>query len=341
LVYIRSKSVKGIEYAYLVKSVWNSKKNSSRQKTIKYLGRASSITTDDIPEDYRNDPKIITFMTSYASKDITKKQTLLLQLRDEFFKTLSNGDVSGATKIYEKYTEFYNLIDFYDNLLKPVMYEIGELWAEGKLDIATEHICSNTAQSLIGIINERNFKVYHRKTRILVCTPNGELHNLGCKVIESFLISKGFKVFNISPSVQAESVTSYIQEIEPDVVFISISLDENMKAGKNLVKKIRSIFSSPILGGGIAVAKKDKLNFDARTVPNGSLHEIETQLAYVKTSEKTDALGTKLVFRSVLEDYTFKASFVSHVFMWWNTWSSINCTFRILLFLYLKHHMTY
>lgn len=50
---------------------------------------------------------------------------------------------------------------------------------------------------------------------VLVCTPNGELHNLGCKVIESFLISKGFKVFNISPSVQAESVTSYIQEIEP------------------------------------------------------------------------------------------------------------------------------
>ena len=91
--------------------MWNSKKNSSRQKTIKYLGRASSIT-DDIPEDYRNDLKIITFMTSYASKDTTKKQTLLLQLRDEFFKTLSNGDVSGAIKIYEKYTEFYNLIDF-------------------------------------------------------------------------------------------------------------------------------------------------------------------------------------------------------------------------------------
>ena len=259
------------------------KKNSSRQKTIKYLGKASSITIEDIPKDYRNDPKILTFMTLYASKDITKKQTLLLQLREEFFKTLSNGDISGASKIYEKYTEFYNLIDFYDNLLKPVMYEIGQLWAEGKLDIATEHVCSNTAQSLIGIINERNFKVYRHKAKILICTPNGELHSLGCKVIESFLISKGFKVFNISPSVQAESVTSYIQEIKPDVVFISISLDENIKAGKNLVKKIRSIFSSPILVGGIAIAKKDKLNFDATILPNGSLREIETELQSIKS----------------------------------------------------------
>jgi methanogenic corrinoid protein MtbC1 len=223
-------------------------------------------------------------MTSYASKDITKKQTLLLQLREEFFKILSNCDVSGAIKIYEKYREFYNLIDFYDNLLKPVMYEIGQLWVEGKLDIATEHVCSNTTQSLIDVINEKNLKVHHHKAKILVCTPNGELHNLGCKVIESFLISKGFNVFNISPSVPAESVISYIREIKPDTIFISISLDENIKAGKSLVKKIRSLFSStPILVGGIAITKEDKLNFDATILPNGSLREIETELQSIKS----------------------------------------------------------
>jgi MerR family transcriptional regulator, light-induced transcriptional regulator len=76
LVYIRSKNVKGIDYAYLVKSVWNSNKNSSHQKTIKYLGKASSITIEDIPEDYRDNPKIVTFMTLYVSKDTTKKQTV-------------------------------------------------------------------------------------------------------------------------------------------------------------------------------------------------------------------------------------------------------------------------
>ena len=32
----------------------------------------------------------------------------------------------------------------------------------------------------------------------------------------------------------------------------------------------------------------------------------------MKTSERTDALGTKLIFTGVLEDSTFKAPFVSH-----------------------------
>jgi hypothetical protein len=82
--------VKGIDYAYLVKSIWEPNLNTSRQKTIKYLGNASNLTIEDIPKDYRNDPKIITFMASHATKDNTKKQALL-QIKDEFFKTLSNG----------------------------------------------------------------------------------------------------------------------------------------------------------------------------------------------------------------------------------------------------------
>jgi hypothetical protein len=36
------------------------------------------------------------------------------------------------------------------------------------------------------------------------------------------------------------------------------------------------------------------------------------RIAYVKTSERTDALGTKLVFTGTLEDCMFKAPFVSH-----------------------------
>ena len=36
------------------------------------------------------------------------------------------------------------------------------------------------------------------------------------------------------------------------------------------------------------------------------------RIAYVKTSERTDVLGTRLIFTGVLEDSTFKAPFVSH-----------------------------
>src|SRR5215472_1620130 len=36
------------------------------------------------------------------------------------------------------------------------------------------------------------------------------------------------------------------------------------------------------------------------------------RIAYVKTSERNDILGTKMIFTGVLEDSTFKVPFVSH-----------------------------
>ena len=43
MVYIRAKKVKSDQYLYLVKSVWDSEKNTSRQEIVKYLGKASEV----------------------------------------------------------------------------------------------------------------------------------------------------------------------------------------------------------------------------------------------------------------------------------------------------------
>ena len=73
MVYIRNKKVKGIEYSYLVHSVWDPRKNMSRQQTIKYLGKASHITLADIPEEYRNDTKILACISAFSSYQEDKK----------------------------------------------------------------------------------------------------------------------------------------------------------------------------------------------------------------------------------------------------------------------------
>jgi hypothetical protein len=41
------------------------------------------------------------------------------------------------------------LSEFYEYVLKPVMYETRNLWAINKLDISTEHVYSNIANEVI------------------------------------------------------------------------------------------------------------------------------------------------------------------------------------------------
>ncbi|MFL6323073.1 MAG: B12-binding domain-containing protein [Nitrososphaeraceae archaeon] len=259
MVYIRNKKVKGIDYAYLVQSVWDPKRNISRQHTIKYLGKASQITIEDIPEQYRGDTKILTFVSAFSSYYEETKQ-LISKVQEEMFTLLNDCNISGLVDVYEKYSRLFGLSDFYDKLLKPVMYRIGDLWQKGQLDVATEHASTNTAIGLIKIINERitartkGSQESSSQYKAVICTPDGELHGLACNMIESLLLNNGFKVYNISTSIPTDEGIQYIHDVRPDIVFISVTLSENIRSAERLIQQIQTKYNNklPIVVGGSA-----------------------------------------------------------------------------------------
>jgi MerR family transcriptional regulator, light-induced transcriptional regulator len=258
MVYIRNKKVKGIDYAYLVQSVWDPKRNISTQHTIKYLGKASQVTIEDIPEEYRDDTKILAFISAFSSYHEETKQ-LISKIQEEMFALLNDCNISGLVDLYEKYSRLFSLSDFYDKLLKPVMYRIGDLWQKGQLDVATEHASTNAAISLIKIINERitartRSQESSSKYKAVICTPDGELHGLACNMIESLLLNKDFKVYNISTSIPTDEGIQYIHDVRPDIVFISVTLSENIRSAKRLIQQIQTKYNNklPIVVGGSA-----------------------------------------------------------------------------------------
>jgi MerR family transcriptional regulator, light-induced transcriptional regulator len=256
MVYIRNKKVKGIDYAYLVQSVWDPKRNMSRQQTVKYLGKASEITIEDIPEEYRDDTKILSFVSAFSSHHEERKE-LISRIQEEVFILLNDCNVKGLVDIYEKYSRLLGLTDFYDKLLKPVMYRIGDLWQKGQLDVATEHASTNTALGLVKIINERitaRTKESSSLYKAVICTPDGELHGLACNMIESLLVSKDFKVYNISTSIPSDYIIDYIRDLQPDILFISITLPENIRSAERLIQQIHAKYNNklPVVVGGSA-----------------------------------------------------------------------------------------
>ena len=283
MVYIRNKKVKGIDYAYLVQSVWDQKRNISRQRTIKYLGKASRITIEDIPEEYRGDTKILAFVSAFSSYHEETKQ-LISKVQEEIFVLLNNCNVKGLVDIYEKYCRLFGLAYFYDKLLKPVMYRIGDLWQKGQLDVATEHASTNTAISLIKIINERittrtRPQQSSSEYKAVICTPDGELHGLACNMIESLLLSKGFKVYNISTSIPSDYVIDYIRGLQIDILFISITLPENIRSAQRLIQQIHAKYNNklPVIVGGSAFNNMNQYHngtIDAFLIKDASFGDI-------------------------------------------------------------------
>lgn len=244
--------MKGHSYSYLVRNVWDNKKGKVRQEIVKYLGKSSKVVIGDIPREFQKDPNVVTFIACHSS-DAEKKESIMKEKMLEF---LIRNDTDSLVDMFERYSQFFGLLKFYERLLAPAMYEVGELWKAGKLSVASEHLCSNAAQTLVKIINERiSRNVANRKAlKILICTPEGEYHSLGCLVIESFLRSKGYRVSNIAPSVPSDDILAFVDKFDPDLIVISITLGENIGVTNKLISKIlESRKAARILVGGIGI----------------------------------------------------------------------------------------
>ena len=273
MVYIRAKKVKSDQYLYLVKSVWDSNKKTSKQEIVKYLGKASEVVKDDIPVEYRDNPKVLSVLASYNPKDIKKREESTKKSKQQLYKKLTEGNIEDCVKIYQEYTKIFNPADFFDKILKQVMYDVGEDWANNKISIATEHVASNVAQTLVKIIMD-SVSCSANKKKILICVPVGEEHHLGCDVLETYLSIKGFKVYNIGTSIPSESIISFIENNKPDIVFVSITLPDNILAGQRMVRKINEESKIPILIGGYAMQSEKIPKFDGKIISESNLEEL-------------------------------------------------------------------
>ncbi|MBT3762281.1 MAG: cobalamin B12-binding domain-containing protein [Candidatus Nitrosopelagicus sp.] len=273
MVYIRAKKVKSDQYLYLVKSVWDSKRHTSKQEILKYLGKASDVIKDDLPMEYRNDSKILSVLASFNPKDIKKREESTKKSKQQLYKKLTEGDIQECIKIYENYIKIFNASDFFDKILKPVMYTIGEDWANKKISIATEHVASNVAQTLVKIIMDQ-VTGSGKKKKIMICVPVGEEHHLGCDVLETYLSLKGFKVFNMEVSLPADAILNFIDSNKPDAILLSITIEDNLLAGQRLVRKIRTHKKIPVLIGGYALQSKNIPKFEGQIITDCGLEEI-------------------------------------------------------------------
>lgn len=296
------KKIRGIRYAYLVESVWDRERKQPKQRTIKYLGRIDDISMNDIPEEYRSDPNILRFLEMVDELKIGKghvggedgeyerhnertqdhKSRMVLSNDSKgIIEILSSGDVDRLLNIYKVFVEKYKgkdlaLLEFYNNIIIPALNEVGYLWMRDELGIAIEHVCSNTTLGLIQVIenyNAQNMNNDTKKGNVLICTPYGDLHSIPCKMVESILMSKGYKVYNIAPSTPRETVIKYVQEVRPRIIILSVTLSSRVKAAERLVKELlkRYGYSITIIVGGRGISE---MSLDKEVIIVKSLQQL-------------------------------------------------------------------
>jgi len=82
----------------------------------------------------------------------------------------------------------------------------------------------------------------------------------------------------MSTSAPTESILNFIDDNNPDMILLSITISDNLKSGQRLVRKIKQEFDIPIFVGGLAVQGKNIPKFDGEIIDDLSLYGIKKKI---------------------------------------------------------------
>jgi DNA-binding transcriptional MerR regulator len=177
------------------------------------------------------------------------------QIQDQ----LLHFDQSGALVTLRQAYALYPLDNIMEELLQPVLVQIGDGWAAGEVSIPGEHFASQFVKT--HLMSQLNAQPAAWLPGVIAagCLP-GEEHDLGLLMLVVMLRSRGRDVRYFGPNLDLERLPATLGAIQPRLILLSATLPA---AAANLehIAPILNRFSKPrptIVVGGQAFSGKPK-----------------------------------------------------------------------------------
>ena len=146
--------------------------------------------------------------------------------------------------------------DVYLQVFQPVQYEVGRLWESGQISVGQEHYCTNATQLIMSMLYSRLFSGATDGRRLLAACVQGELHELGLRMLSDFFEMDGWNTDYIGANTPNESIVKALEMMNYDLLAVSVTLYDRLDDAKKLMDTVRSsknIGDIPILVGGYAI----------------------------------------------------------------------------------------
>jgi MerR family transcriptional regulator, light-induced transcriptional regulator len=146
-----------------------------------------------------------------------------------------------------------------EEVIIPLVYKVGDLWHNGTIRIAHEHLASGIIRSFLSNIID-NYQVSESSPKIICATPRGQEHELGALIVGVVASSEGWRVIYLGSNIPVEEIASAADYLDVKVVALSLVYpkdDQQLKRELIKLGKLLSSKTSLIIGGRAAAAYSD------------------------------------------------------------------------------------
>jgi methanogenic corrinoid protein MtbC1 len=147
-----------------------------------------------------------------------------------------------------------SIADLYRHVLHPAQHRVGELWQTNQISVAREHLATALTHSLVVEAAAAAPRAESNAIRVLVACVEGELHDIGARMVAELLELDGFAVRFLGADLPTSSLLAMIGEDAPRLVILSATMAERLAQLEEAVTRVRQAQPSQVaifIGGQI------------------------------------------------------------------------------------------
>jgi methylmalonyl-CoA mutase cobalamin-binding domain/chain len=165
----------------------------------------------------------------------------LTEGRTLYRSALRDGDARAALQVVDDLIDSGAEFDeICDEVLRPALYEIGDLWERREIGVADEHLAAAISETVLACIGAISSAPPNGEPRVLVCCTDGEGHALGARMVGEAFAAAEWSVSYLGPSVPSEEVARAVAERRADVLALSTTMAANLGAAKETIEAARA-----------------------------------------------------------------------------------------------------
>ncbi len=153
----------------------------------------------------------------------------------------------------------------FNEVLQPLLREVGERWHRGEFAISQERLVSNSIRRHLGLVLD----TYDRSARlrnIVFATLPGERHELGLLMAAIVCASRGFKSHYLGPDLPAGEIARFAREVGATVVALSVVLMDRLA---DVPEQLRTLVSALEPGTTVWVGGTGAFSLSKDSLPPG------------------------------------------------------------------------
>jgi methylmalonyl-CoA mutase cobalamin-binding domain/chain len=180
-----------------------------------------------------------------------KEEQILEKLRNSIVEGISEEALDFVHKAIDANIKPKHILD---EAIIQGAEEVGMRYEKGEYFLADMLLAADAMNDCMDVIKPKLIEEKHKSAgKVVIGTPEGDIHDIGKSIIVALLQGQGFEVEDLGTDVSPEKFVEVAMKINPDIIGISglltVTISKMIETVTMLKKK--GVKAKIIVGGGI------------------------------------------------------------------------------------------